>query len=205
VLVRPHPLNAFSSNGLPEGVVVRPPAEADPLDDEARSHYLDAIAHSAAVTGVLTSGMVEAAIVGRPVHVLLDDRYSDTQQGTLHFRYLLPEHGGMLHVARDYDEHAAQLRRAVAGEVPAETNLGFVESFIRPLGIDRPAALHFVEALEGLPGKRVERATRSRVRRAGARGVAAAGWAVVRMVQIGTKSETSPPRRWNRASRRAMS
>jgi hypothetical protein len=205
VLVRPHPLNAFTHDGLPLDVVVTPPAEADPMDDESRSDYFDSIAHSAAVVGVLTSGMVEAAILGRSVHVLADDRYADTQRETLHFGYLLPENGGILHVARDYDEHVAQLRAALVRAKPPERNSRFVSSFIRPLGTDRPAAVHFADAVEQAAGRNVVAPRGSPKRRVAARAVAAGGRAAVRAAQIATARRSiglARSARWEDARRR---
>jgi hypothetical protein len=202
VLVRPHPLNAFGRDELPDDVVVSRPAAADPMDDVSRAEYFDSIAHSAAVVGVLTSGMVEAAILGRSVHVLLHARYAKTQRGTLHFGYLLPENGGMLHVARDYDEHAAQLRAALGRTEPPERNASFVGSFIRPRGTDRPAAVHLVDAVEQAARRDVVAVRSSPARRVVAKAVAAGGRAAMRAAQIATGHTSSERARWRNAPRR---
>ena len=78
-----------------------------PVNEADRADYFDSLFHSAAVVGINTSAMIEAAIVGRTVHTLLDPVFSGTQEGTLHFRYLLPANGGFLHVAHSLDEHVA--------------------------------------------------------------------------------------------------
>ena len=41
--------------------------------------------------GVNTSAMIEAAILGRPVLSVLAPEFAATQEGTVHFHYLLPE------------------------------------------------------------------------------------------------------------------
>ena len=53
--------------------------------------------------------MIEAAILGKPVLSLMTPDFAGTQEGTLHFRYLLPENGGFLRVASTLEEHAGQL------------------------------------------------------------------------------------------------
>ena len=44
--------------------------------------------HASATVGLNTSAMIEAAIVGRPVHTILVPEFQHSQEGTLHFRYL---------------------------------------------------------------------------------------------------------------------
>jgi hypothetical protein len=71
--------------------------------------------------------------------------------GTLHFRYLLPENGGFLEVARSLEEHMDQL----ASVLEDPQRLGsrterFVDTFIRPPGTGTRATVRFVETLEEL-------------------------------------------------------
>jgi hypothetical protein len=155
VLVRPHPnedlAHQWSSAGLGRlgNVVVYPRGGARPVDEEARADYFDSLYHSAAVVGINTTAMIEAAIVGRSVLTILTP--SLAQEGTLHFHYLLGEQGGFLHVASSLDEHVAQLSEVLDEDVAgAERRRRFVESFVRPGGIDRPAAPILAEAVEEL-------------------------------------------------------
>ncbi len=156
VLVRPHPQNAEQWQGdsldLGGAVAVWPPSGAAPVDADSRSDYFDSIFHSSAVVGVNTTGEIESAIVGRPVFTLLAPEFRDTQEGTLHFHHLSQVRGGVVTIARDFDEHLAQLDRAL-GE-PASNAAArcrsFVEAFVRPNGIDVPATPRLVEALEQL-------------------------------------------------------
>jgi hypothetical protein len=99
--------------------------------------------------GVNTTAMVEAAIVGRTVLSVLADEFKDTQRGTLHFRYLLTEHGGFLRTAASLPEHAQQLAETLrAPEIGRAACARFVASFVRPAGLDLPATPILVEALE---------------------------------------------------------
>src|SRR5207248_1363799 len=78
-----------------------------PTDESSKADYYDSIHHSAAVVGLNTTAMIEAAIVGRPVLTVLDPEYEAVQHGTLHFRYLLETGGGVLRVAETLSEHVA--------------------------------------------------------------------------------------------------
>jgi hypothetical protein len=104
-----------------------------------RSGLFDSLYYCDAVVGINTSAMIEAAIVGRPVLSVLVPEFAASQEGTLHFRHLLPENGGCLQVASTFEEHTRQLA-AVLHE-PAAARAGsarFVASFVRPHGLDKP-------------------------------------------------------------------
>lgn len=154
ILVRPHPYNAGHWSGVdlgdvPDAVVY--PRSANPVNEADRQDYFDSLYHSAAVVGVNTTAMIEAAIAGRTVHTVLADEFKDTQQGTLHFRYLLEENGGFLRVAGSLPEHARQLAGTVAApEVGREACARFVRAFVRPHGLDVPATPILVDAIERL-------------------------------------------------------
>ena len=81
---------------------------------------------------------------------ILDPEYADTQAGTLHFRYLADDQFGHLHAAATLEEHAAQLQRAVDGEVPGDLNERFLRRFVRPFGLDVRATDRAVDAIEAL-------------------------------------------------------
>jgi hypothetical protein len=153
VLVRPHPKRpeAWKAVDLSrlDGVVVFPGEGRPPVDEESKADYFDSIYHSSAVVGLNTSAMIEAAIVGRPVLTVLDPQYEQVQAGTLHFRYLLEVGGGLLSVSRDLDEHTNQLAGVLAGE-PVPSTERFVREFVRPHGLEVPAAPLFVDEVERL-------------------------------------------------------
>jgi hypothetical protein len=154
VLIRPHPQNASQWAGVDLGdanAAVWPREGQQPDAGDARNGYFDSLAHSAAIVGINTSGLIEAGIVGKAVLTVLDPEFAGTQQGTLHFRYLRWENGGLLHVAENLDEHVAQLGRAVEqGEDDARQVRAFVERFTRPHGLDRNAAELVADGIEEL-------------------------------------------------------
>jgi len=153
ILIRPHPYNAAHWRNVDltgyTNVVVFPEQGANPVDGDNRADYYDTLHHSAAVVGINTSAMIEAAIQDRPVFTVVDSSFADTQTGTLHFQYLLPENGGHLQRAADLDEHTHQLAATINASEPPSSR-GFIEAFVRPHGLDVAATPRFVTALEGL-------------------------------------------------------
>jgi hypothetical protein len=160
ILVRPHPqrLDEWRGASPLEGAVLW---GSNPVDDESRADYFDSLYHSAAVVGLNTSALVEAAIVDRPVYTLLLPPFRDNQEGTFHFHHLMTVGDGFLHVARSIDDHVRQLAAAAHGSVP-NTNRRFVERFIRPRGRAVPATPVFVEAVERLATQPAAPATERR-------------------------------------------
>ena len=143
VLVRPHPYNCHAWDpdplaGIP-GAVFFPRTNYNPMDEVNRADFFDSIYHSAAVVGINTSAMIEAAIIGRPVFSMLAEEFAGTQQGLIHFHYLASENGGCVRVASTIDEHVRQLSECLRdpAEAHAETQR-FISHFVRPHGVDRP-------------------------------------------------------------------
>jgi hypothetical protein len=150
VLIRPHPREqkqwkAFAPPG--RRVTVQFPRAMN-----ADQSLFDTLHHSAAVVGLNTSAQLEAGIAGRPVLTILAPEFAGGQQGTLHFHYLLKDHGGFVDVAADLDEHRRQLAAAVAGRYDPALIRTFIEQFVRPHGFHRPATPIMVEAIEALAG-----------------------------------------------------
>lgn len=154
VLVRPHPQNADQWQGVDFAdlgpVVVWPRDPSARVDGRSKADFFDSLYHSAAVVGINTSALIEAGIVGRPVFTVLDPEYRASQDGTLHFRYLVDASGGLLQVARDFGEHVEQLRTALVGSSHVERAHAFVGSFVRPRGPDTPATPILADAIERL-------------------------------------------------------
>jgi hypothetical protein len=155
VLVRPHPQNAAQwidadlSRYAP--VAVWPHGGAQPDGGNARAEFFESLAHCAAVVGVNTSALIEAAILGKSAFTILDPRFAGTQEGTLHFHYLRAENGGFLHEARTWEEHLTDLTGVLQGpeEARGQTER-FVGAFVRPHGPERPAAELLADGIERL-------------------------------------------------------
>jgi hypothetical protein len=166
ILARPHPGNPLigaepskASLAAMADVVLYPRAGANPTDEQSRNDYFDSIYYSAAVAGVNTSAFLEAGILGRPVITMLSPRYNDTQKGQVHFHHLLNVGGGLLYASETYEEHARDIRRALAIPAPHEhvdeRSERFVAEFIRPYGLDEAAAPRMVATVESLPERRL--------------------------------------------------
>jgi hypothetical protein len=154
VLFRPHPANsrqwrALDRDSFPN-VAVWPPIGTDPNTPGFRPDFFDSLYHCAAVVGVNTSAQLEAGIVGRPVFTVEAPEFAHAQAGTLHFKHLVSHEGGLVRLARSLDEHERQLAETLHGGTSAETARRFVQSFLRPRGLDNAAAPAFVEAVEAI-------------------------------------------------------
>ena len=147
VLVRPHPARMDEWNAVDlaryAGVVVY---GSNPVDPDSKNDYFESLYYSAGIVGLNTSAFLEGAIVGRPAYTILLPEFRENQEGTLHFHYLLSVGGGVLHAARTWDGHHAQLAGAIRGEVVPSTT--FVEAFVRPHGLTRPVTDVFVQEVE---------------------------------------------------------
>ena len=158
ILIRPHPENRqpwhrFAARGYAD-VAVWPRGGASPVDAESKNDFFDSMYHAAGAVGINTSAQIECGIVGRPVFSIRTPAYQKTQEGTLHFRHLTSEGGGLLRVADDFDSHLQQI--AAALDDPAGTRrqiAGFVKAFTRPHGLDIEATPRMVEAIEQLAAR----------------------------------------------------
>ncbi len=151
ILVRPHPQRMQEWDGAD---LARESTDvaffgSNPIDPASRDDYFDSLFHAAAVVGLNTSALIEAAIVDRPVYTVLLPEFHDNQEGTFHFRYLLKVGDGFLHAARSLEAHVAQLAGGLNGRTSTD-NRAFVGAFIRPAGLDRPATPAYVAAVEGV-------------------------------------------------------
>ena len=155
VLMRPHPYNRDAwrqDSGSDLGFATFPTGPTgrhSSIDPNERADFYDSIFHAAAVVGINTSAMLEAVIIGRPVLSLHTPEFAETQEGTLHFHHLLPEKGGFLRFASTLDEHTVQLSELLRSPQAVRADgQRFVAQFIRPCGLDRPAAPIVAGAIE---------------------------------------------------------
>ncbi|MCP9485409.1 MAG: hypothetical protein MSC30_06090 [Gaiellaceae bacterium MAG52_C11] len=164
VLVRSHPRRreqwaAVSFSGLRDAKAWPPVDQVSmPVDEESRADYFDSIYHSAAVVGLNTTAMIEAAAVGRPVHGLLVPSFADSQGGTYHFDYLLDIAGGLVRTSTSLEEHREQLLGTLAhhDEGWERRRNDFLVEFVRPHGLDRPALPFVLDEIEELASHPVQ-------------------------------------------------
>lgn len=136
VLVRPHPLAPLPDGAVPPGIAVH------------RTGSLgDALHHCAAVVGVTTSAMLEAALVGRPVLTWDDPLTRPGRDGQPHHAHLRE----LVRLGPTAAAHAADLAAALATDgTPDPRSLAFARSFLRPFGLREPAGPRLADAVEAL-------------------------------------------------------
>ena len=161
ILVRPHPRNdmsrwkRFDLSSFGD-VVLWPEAATNPVDAGSKNDFFDSLFHAAAAVGINTSALIEAGIAGRQVFSVRAPEYVTTQEGTLHFHYLLAEHGGLLHMATTLEEHTRALAAAFGRSQDDDRRLrAFVRGFVRPRGLDVAATPLLADAIERLGDLRV--------------------------------------------------
>jgi hypothetical protein len=144
VVLRPHPAaqDAWAGWIAPEGVeMVEPQAKIEP---KALSRLL---AEADAVVALNTSAEIEAAIAGKPVLTFRAGAEARGQEGSIHFTYLLEQNGGFVLDAATLDEHVEKLGAVLRGDLDPEPLRRFVESFVRPNGLDRPVTPLLAESI----------------------------------------------------------
>jgi hypothetical protein len=152
VVVRPHPGTtddpAWSTWGPADARVVVTPA----IVRKRAQDLFDQITASDVVVALNTSAEIEAAIVGRPVLTVSAGDLAPGQEGTVHFGYLLLEQGGFVESASSLDRHFEQLAVAVEQDPHADERRRFLETFVRPGGLDVAAGAVLADAIEALVG-----------------------------------------------------
>lgn len=158
LLVRPHPQNAKQWRDVDfsrwENVAIWPRAGANPVTEESKSDFYDSMYHSIAVVGINSSSMIEAGILNKPVYTIKEPRFKGTQEGTLHFHYLLK--GGLLQIGSNFKEHLQQVIEMLNGgaDKHKEKIRSFIKDFVRPYGLDVPCTPIIVNAIEELAKSR---------------------------------------------------
>ena len=163
VLFRPHPQNVIGWDTLdvdePGKTAVWPRHGEEPRHEQQKMDYFDSLYHSSAMFGISTTALIEATILHKPVLTYVSDQFQ-TQEGTLHFSYIAHEgdgDGGIVTVARSWDQHLDQLADAIEAPESYEGRIdAFLHDFVRPNGLDALAAPAAADA--------VERATRLEVK-----------------------------------------
>lgn len=150
VLVRPHPQRSKLWRGVSLESFENVAFWGDnPVEEESENDFYDSMVHAAAAVGLNTTALIDAAVVGKPVHTITLPKFHENQAGTIHFHYMLNVEGGFLRRADDLPEHLRQLAGSVErdGEID-ERSRRFTESFVRPQGLESASTPIFVEELE---------------------------------------------------------
>jgi hypothetical protein len=200
VLVRPHPVNATGwledDMSDVDGVAVWTRDHLLPVQQQDRSDYFDGLFHSAALFGINSSAMIEAAIVGRPVHTVALPEFRPMQRDLLHFHYLLPEGGGFMREASDFEHHVELLADDLRDPEPSLLlQRRFVESFLRPQGLEQPATPVLLDAIEEVARVKLRPAPETLIRLYPIRAVVAS-IVLADRVRVGYHRGTETSMRW---------
>lgn len=140
IVIRPHPALSSSWTSADFSDLGQVALSLD-ASRSADQELFDSLYHAHAAVGLNTSAMLEAAIVGRPVHTLIIPGFDEGQVGTIHFQYLVEAYGGLATIARSFDEHHVQLSTVLKGDpIVSAKSRAFAEKFLRPHGIDTPVS-----------------------------------------------------------------
>ena len=149
ILVRPHPAHAEPWEGVDLGDIQGAALWNEPPKVQTDPALYDSLHHCGAVAGLNTSAMIEAGIAGKAVYTIATREFAGGQEQTLHFHYLLARNGGLVEISTDLQQHCRQLAEALANpDAGTARSRRFVESFVRPRGIDRPVAPLMVDEIE---------------------------------------------------------
>jgi hypothetical protein len=141
ILVRPHPAHPEPWEGVSFADLPHTAIWATAVRSQADPNLYDSLFHAAAVVGLNTSAMIEAGILGKPVYTIQTEEFAGGQEQTLHFHYLLARNGGPVEVATGMPEHLQHLGEALANpQAGKDRSLRFVQTFVRPRGVDAPVA-----------------------------------------------------------------
>jgi hypothetical protein len=149
VLVRPHPAHTrqWRTEQLSDMPNVSLWSEKETMN--ADQGLYDSLFHSAAVVGLNTSAMIEAGILGKPVHTIVSGDFAGGQEQTLHFAYLRAQNGGLLNEAGSFEEHLQQLAASLRADGGGrEQSLRFADRFVRPRGREAAVTPVMVEEIE---------------------------------------------------------
>jgi hypothetical protein len=158
VLARPHPTELESWVGRArDGVSVSPSTRDAPINSEQfRRRYRDELRCATVAVGLNTSGMIDAAIFGKPVCAVELPEFDFLQRGTQHFHYLKTVAGGLLYSADSLESHLETLAGLIQRDSSEadERSQRFVKAFIRPHGLDVRSAAIFADEMLLLFGEK---------------------------------------------------
>lgn len=135
IIVRPHPINASHFAHISgDGIFVVPKGDHHPARKGVLDLFGDTLAHSVAVVGINTSGMIDALIADKPVIALMVDEYRSTQSVAQHFQYVLES--GALEKAKGVNACVSAIGKLLKGlDAHQQERQKFVREFVRPRGL----------------------------------------------------------------------
>ncbi len=149
VVVRPHPmaLNVWSKleseddadAGAFKSARIWPLAPKHPSNTEGDEEYFETLYYADAVVGLNTSGMIESAILQKPIFTFTDHDAGAYQTGNLHFAHL---HEGLIQRSESLEEMIQKLSAVIGSTKHWAPPQGAdpMYSFVRPIARKRSAS-----------------------------------------------------------------
>ena len=153
MIFRPHPANykAYKDFSL-SGVFFQREGNL-PKDSDAMQDFYDLFYHCVAVISINTSGMVDAILAGKPVISLERKEFSKTQILAQHYKHMRDSNA--LYITKTPEEFLLILKKLISGnDSKKKEREKFIQTFIRPLGVDKSAGDAVVYEVEQLKNKR---------------------------------------------------
>lgn len=135
IIIRPHPatITKFKNLNHPK-VVVYPAKGVLASADNELEDYLSSLIYSDVITGVNTSGMIDAIIVDKPVFAIFRKEYEKTQEQAQHFKQLIDN--STIEITKNDRIFLKKFESLLRGnDAKKQKRKEFVLKFIRPLGI----------------------------------------------------------------------
>ena len=146
IVVRPHPNHRKDYLATPFGAGA---GVALDVSDDPQALF-DGLTHADAAVGLNTGALLEAGVLGTPVHTVLAPEFAEGQQRTVHFHHLLRANGGFVEVTDTLQAHVAMLAEAISASRPPDRTGG--ERLVWAGGHVGHATTMMVETIEGLGG-----------------------------------------------------
>lgn len=140
IFVRPHPKNRGGWERFRHDRVVVDHTPGFPDDGERRKRLYNSLVHAECVVGLNTSVFLEASIVGVPCVAIEfpQSHPASVVSSYPHFAHI--RDAGFVHLAHGLPDAARIIGSMRTDDERAAAQQRFVESFIRPHGLDRRAA-----------------------------------------------------------------
>lgn len=147
VLVRPHPNHRQGLKRMTEsGLLVWPTLGVFPVEADQKRDYFNTLYHAAAVIGLNTSVFLEAMILDKPCVSIATQ--ADARAPTAHYQHLVK--ADCCDFVADETAAAAIIDLLRGHDTKCEPRRRFVKNFIRPCGLNQPAAEAAARVIEKL-------------------------------------------------------
>ena len=147
IVIRPHPAKSrFFKPLQSHNIAIVPEVGSTPNNLEDLRLFYDTVFHSVAAVGVGTSAFIDAMILGKPAIVQITEAYRYYNNAP-HMQTLFSSNA--VEMVYSAEEFIPVLRDLLDGkDSRKDARMAFLQKYIRPRGLDKPAAAVYAEELE---------------------------------------------------------